>query len=161
MEFKPEHIVSLLQHKMRIEHQVIDINFKIGRYVYERCLKEGETAVAEMAAAFNRQKMPISEDFLFETRRVYRALQSPKLLNYIKRQVGHYRFTWPFLAHKCTKAPAGNSIEAMRYWERELFKVEATLEKIEDAYVNGKQLPEPLKEQTEGLLSTFVPQPTK
>ena len=59
MEFKPEHIVSLLQHKMRIEHQVIDINFKIGRYVYERCRKEGETVVAEMAAAFNRQKMTV------------------------------------------------------------------------------------------------------
>jgi len=161
MEFKPEHIVSLLQHKMRIEHQVIDINFKIGRYVYERCRKEGETVVAEMAAAFHRQKMSVSEDFLFETGRVYRALQSPKILNYIKRQVGHYRFTWPFLAHKCTKAPAGNSIEAMRYWEKELFKVEATLEKIENACVNNKQIPEQLKEQMEGLLSTVAPQLTK
>ena len=158
-------IKTLLDHKVRIDNQLVDINFKIGQIVYDAVAANGESEVARIAFDFQNakkplsEKIPINEDYLFETMRVYRGLRSPRLLSFIRQRLNRHKFTWSYLAYQCIMAPTGNSEEAKRFWEREIFRAESTVARLETIQ-QSKQCPEEVKDQIEGFLSVKEQQST-
>lgn len=137
---------ALFLHKSRIEQQIINVNFKIGELVY----KSSNFKVDEIVLYLNKCGLFVSVDFLYECMRVYRHIKSPAVLEYIKRSLDKGKFTWTFILYNCTSAPTEGE-EAIRYWEKIFRKIEASVEEVRTS-----ELPEPVKDQADGLLTALT-----
>lgn len=140
---------KLLKARSSKQFSAARTNFEIGRLVYNAFEEGGEDAVRELAARFSSGSA--TEGFFFDAMRVYRTIKNPGFLRELKKKLGG-NLSWGFLVSNCTKAPEGESEEAMHFWERRLRKIEEALGDVEDLLISLEGLPPRIREQVEGLL---------
>jgi DNA repair exonuclease SbcCD nuclease subunit len=139
-----ETLVKLLRSKSQKNFQVAETNFKIGRVLSEA--DDMEAVLKALTAG----GMNVKETFLYDCMRVFRTLKTEDMLRGLKNKLKG-NLTWGFLLYNCTKAPSGDTAEAVAYWEERLGRIENALNDLGDLADMYEFLPESVRRQVEGL----------
>jgi DNA repair exonuclease SbcCD nuclease subunit len=140
-----EQLKKLLKSKSQKNFQVAEINFKIGKVLSQA---EDLQAIVKALAAGG---IPMKETFFYDCMRVFRSLKSEEMLRRLKDKLKG-NLTWGFLVSHCTKAPEGDTAEAIAYWEERLGRIENALNDFNDMADMHDSLPEAVKWQVDGLV---------
>jgi DNA repair protein SbcD/Mre11 len=139
-----ELLMKLIRSKAQKNFQVAETNFKIGMVMSEADDMQG---VMKALAAGG---IDVRESFLYDCMRVFRTLKTEDMLRGLKNKLKG-NLTWGFLLYNCTKAPAGDTAEAVAYWEERLGRIENALNDLGDVAEMYEFLPESVRRQVEGL----------
>ena len=139
-----EQVRKLLKSKSQKNFQVAETNFRIGK-----ALSEGSDIQA-VVKALSASGTNVKETFLYDCMRVFRTIKTEDMLKGLKDKLKG-NLTWGFLVYNCTKAPSGDTAEAVAYWEERLGRIENALNDLNDVADMYEFLPETLRKQVEGL----------
>jgi exonuclease SbcD len=141
-----ERIKTLLSKSSYRNLGYILANFSLGEALGD----VSETEMNEAAAAFN---VPVS--FLYDARRVFKSFKHKDNISALYKELGG-KVSWGWLAGRCTKAPEGDSEEAVQYWINKLFRIGNATQEFDKITELLKELPETVRVQVEGLLRTVA-----
>lgn len=147
-----EKLVAAIRERNASATETADINFRIGRLLQERYNGQGGHKIPGIAIALAKKNVPVPAGFLLDAYRVAATL-SDELFAEIKRR--KRSLSWYEIVREYSRPPLGNTKEAHAYWEN-------YLKRIEDSYVQAdfiaehfEDLPEGIKPQAEGLLTSL------
>lgn len=139
-----EQMKKLLKSKSQKNFQVAETNFRIGRILSEA------DDVQALSKALTLGGVSVKETFLYDCMRVFRTLKTEDILRGLKDKLKG-NLTWGFLLYNCTKAPSGDTAEALAYWEERLGRIENALNDLDDVANMYEFLPDAVRKQVEGL----------
>ncbi|MBI5641121.1 MAG: hypothetical protein HZA17_11910 [Nitrospirae bacterium] len=139
-----EQIKKLLKSKSQKNFQVAETNFRIGEILSEA------DDVQSLLKALTLGGVSVRETFLYDCMRVFRTLKTENMLRGLKDKLKG-NLTWGFLVYNCTKAPSGDTAEALAYWEERLGRIENALNDLDDVAGMYEFLPDAIRKQVEGL----------
>jgi DNA repair exonuclease SbcCD nuclease subunit len=139
---------KLLKSRSQKYFQIAETNFRIGKVLSEA--QSGSHDVQAIAKVLTQGGLSVKETFLYDCVRVFRTLKTEQMLKGLRDKLNG-RLTWGFLVCNCTKAPAGDSDEAVAYWEERLGRIENALNDLDDVADMYEFLPEAVRRQIEGL----------
>lgn len=141
-----EQLSTLLASKNQHSFQIADVNFKIGKLLAE------SVDLLELMKSLAQSGSNVREPFLHDCIRVYRTLGSESMLWKLRSKFKG-ALSWWFLVNNCTKAPVGDSPEAIAYWEEKMGLIEKAFSGLETMAETFDQLPTSVRQQLAGLLS--------
>jgi DNA repair exonuclease SbcCD nuclease subunit len=139
-----EQLRKLLKSKSQKNFQVAETNFRIGKVLSET----GD--IDAIVKALTASGITVRETFLYDCVRVFRTLKTEDMLKGLKDKL-RGNITWGFLVYNCTKAPSGDTAEAIAYWEERLSRIENALTDLGDMADMYEFLPDVVRKQVEGL----------
>ncbi len=139
-----EQIKKLLKSKSQKNFQVAETNFRIGEILSEA------DDVQALLKALTLGGVSVKETFLYDCMRVFRTLKTENMLRGLKDKLKG-NLTWGFLVYNCTKAPSGDTAEAIAYWEERIGRIENALNDLDDVAGMYEFLPDAIRKQVEGL----------
>lgn len=139
-----EQLRRLLKNKSQKNFQVAETNFRIGKVLSEA--GDIQTVVESLALG----GISVKDTFLYDCMRVFRTLKTEDMLRGLKDKLKG-NLTWGFLLYNCTKAPSGDTAEAVAYWEERLGRIENALNDLSDVAEMCDFLPEAVRKQVEGF----------
>lgn len=139
-----EQMRKLLKSKSQKNFQVAETNFRIGKVLSEA----GD--VDAVVKALTSSGITVRDTFLYDCMRVFRTIKTEEMLKGLKDKLKG-NLTWGFLVYNCTKAPSGETAEAVAYWEERLSRIENALTELGDMADMYEFLPEEVRRQVEGL----------
>ena len=144
-----EKIKTLLSKSSQRNLGVVFVNFALGEAL-------GDASDEEMIEAAATYAVPLS--FLYDAKRVFRSFRIRRNISSLYNKLGG-RLSWGWLAGHCTKAPEGDSEEAVHYWINKLFRIGDAAHEFDKITQILSELPESVRVQVEGLLQTVAMSP--
>ena len=148
---KFKQIIKLLMKSSKKNFEITEANFDVGKLISDLCEEHGEDVINNAASMLNQKGIPVSVIFLFDALRVFKSIRNGAALKELRKKLnGNLR--WSFLVNNCTRAPEGDSEEALLYWEQKLSQIENALEEADRIHDMLDRLPQQIREQVEGLM---------
>ncbi len=142
-------LADLINKKYATTVETVDINYHIGKLLYERYNAQGSHKIPGVAIALTKKNAPVSSDFLMDAYRVANALDENMFAELKRRR---RTLSWFEVVRECTLPPLGNTKEACDCWENYLKRIEDSHLQADFVVKHYENLPDSVKVQAEGLL---------
>jgi exonuclease SbcD len=147
-----EKLADLINKKHAASSEAVDVNYRIGKLLYERYNSQGFYKIPGIAIALTKKNAPVSADFLVDAYRVANALDENMFAEIKKRRK---TLSWFELVREYSSPPFGDTKEACAYWENYLKRIEDSQLQADFIAEHYENLPDSVKVQAEGLLTSL------